>query len=246
MKKKILILSLSLIFCLTGCSPIYSGVNTKGNHVKTLNGNSVLDSEEMEATSENIFDYEEDNSEEFENVYEAEDETLSGAELLEEYYKNMDKEKEIFFDAKVKSIGENFTELEFDALPTYEGIDFSECGGSVHSVIVPKDVLEGEFVRVYFNGILNDSIPPLLDAYKMETLENFEDTYTFEDNKYVFNGETYDYKLKITGRGRNASKDSTFVVLTNNKDITFDEIFKSLISSNSNDFLTDTVIIGLN
>ncbi len=240
MKKKILILSLSLIFCLTGCSSVYSGVDTKGNHVKTVNGNSVLDVEEAEIASENVFDYEED------NLDDIEEETLSGSELLEEYYKNMDKENEIFFDAKVKSIGENFTELEFDTLPTYEGIDFSECGGSVHSIIVPEDVLEGEFVRVYFNGILNDSIPPLLDAYKMETLENFEDTYICEDNRYVFNGETYDYKLKITGRGKNASKDSTFVVLTNNKDITFDKIFKSLISSNSNDFLTDTVIIGLN
>lgn len=244
MKNKILILSLSLIFCLTGCSSVYSGVDTKGNHVKTVNGNSVLDVEEAEVASENVFDYEEDNLDD--NFYDVDDETLSGAELLEEYYKNMDKEKEIFFDAKVLSIGENFTELEFSELPTYEGIDFSECGGSIHSVIVPKDVSDGEFVRVYFNGILNDSIPPLLDAYKMETLENFENSYTFEDNKYVFNGETYDYKLKITGRGGNASKDSTFVVLTNNKDITFDEIFKSLISSNSNDFLTDTVIIGMN
>jgi hypothetical protein len=55
----------------------------------------------------------------------------------------------------------------------------------------------------------------------------------------------YKYRLTLTGRSPNAVKDSTFVVLTDNPDLTYEEVAKSLYSSNSNDWLEDTVIVDM-
>jgi len=55
----------------------------------------------------------------------------------------------------------------------------------------------------------------------------------------------YKYRLTLTGRMPNAEKDSTFVVLTDNSDLTFEEVAKSLYSSNSEDWLEDAVIVSM-
>lgn len=55
----------------------------------------------------------------------------------------------------------------------------------------------------------------------------------------------YRYRLTLTGRMPNAAQDSTFVVLTDRKDLTFEEVSKSLYSSNSNDWITDVVIVSM-
>ncbi|MCR5754397.1 MAG: M56 family metallopeptidase, partial [Acetatifactor sp.] len=79
-----------------------------------------------------------------------------------------------------------------------------------------------------------------------ETEENIDVNYTFQNGVFVADGgREFKYKTELIGRGPGALSDSKFIVLTNNPDITFDEVFKSLISSNSADFLTDTVIIGM-
>lgn len=49
----------------------------------------------------------------------------------------------------------------------------------------------------------------------------------------------------MTGRSPNAAYDITYTVLTNNPDITFEEVDRSQYSSNSDDWLTDTIIIGI-
>jgi hypothetical protein len=50
-------------------------------------------------------------------------------------------------------------------------------------------------------------------------------------------GNKYKYQLKLTGTMPNAKKESTFVILTNDDDLTFDRVSKSLYSSNSSDWL---------
>lgn len=65
------------------------------------------------------------------------------------------------------------------------------------------------------------------------------------DGQYVSNGKSYKYKLTLTGKDQTAVKESTFVVLTNDKNVTWKQVHWSLISSNSNDWLEDTVIIGM-
>ena len=58
-----------------------------------------------------------------------------------------------------------------------------------------------------------------------------------EDGRWSVNGRNYNYRLALDGRPPNAAKDIKYVVLTNNKDITFEEVNWSIISSNSNDDL---------
>lgn len=55
----------------------------------------------------------------------------------------------------------------------------------------------------------------------------------------------YKYRLTLTGRMPHAAKDSIFVVLTDNPNLTFEEVAKSLYSSNSEDWLEDTVIVSM-
>lgn len=69
--------------------------------------------------------------------------------------------------------------------------------------------------------------------------------YTEENGKYICKGIVYKYKKTLTGRGNGAVKDSTFIVLTNNNNVTFHNVWWSLISSNSDDWLADTVIIDM-
>lgn len=53
-----------------------------------------------------------------------------------------------------------------------------------------------------------------------------------EDGTYTCRGGVYQYKIAVTGgRSRGAVEDSTFVVLTNDKDISFDTVFGGLISN---------------
>ena len=72
-------------------------------------------------------------------------------------------------------------------------------------------------------------------------------TYTEKDGIYMLDNREYKYKLELTGRTPNAEADATFVVLTNNKDVTFKEVSWSMLSSSSKDFLDseETVIIDI-
>lgn len=57
------------------------------------------------------------------------------------------------------------------------------------------------------------------------------------DGTWECAGNTYKYKLEITGRMNNATCDTTFVYLSNIEDITFDQAWKAAgLSSNSNDY----------
>lgn len=50
-------------------------------------------------------------------------------------------------------------------------------------------------------------------------------------------GNIYKYKLELTGTMPNAEKETTFIILTNDPDLTFDRVAKSMYSSNSSDWL---------
>lgn len=58
---------------------------------------------------------------------------------------------------------------------------------------------------------------------------------------------TYKYKLELTGRLHNAVKDSTYIILSNRNDITFEQAWKaSGLSSNTEDYFDakDAIIVG--
>lgn len=77
------------------------------------------------------------------------------------------------------------------------------------------------------------------DAHKHElSLES--SMVPYEQNKdgtWTADGYIYKYRLELTGQLPNAALDSCYTVLTNDSDITFERVAKSLFSSNSEDIL---------
>ena len=64
--------------------------------------------------------------------------------------------------------------------------------------------------------------------------------YEMSDGTWKTDDYTYQYILEVTGRMHNADKDSTFVFLSNIKDITFEQAWKaSGLSSNMDDYFKE-------
>ena len=64
--------------------------------------------------------------------------------------------------------------------------------------------------------------------------------YYFDEN-----GNGYAYRLELTGRLPNAVADSTFMILSNDADITFEAVSVHLLSSNTNDHLEDIYFLSM-
>lgn len=61
--------------------------------------------------------------------------------------------------------------------------------------------------------------------------------YEMNDGTWRTDDQAYQYRLEITGRMETAAKDSTFVFLSNIKDITFEQAWKAAgLSSNMDDY----------
>ena len=91
--------------------------------------------------------------------------------------------------------------------------------------------------------------PSVVKAYEVTdselTFENDElvtmvKYYEMSDGTWKTDDYTYQYILEVTGRMNNADKDSTFVFLSNIKDITFEQAWKaSGLSSNMDDYFKE-------
>lgn len=71
--------------------------------------------------------------------------------------------------------------------------------------------------------------------------------YKMSDGTWQCDGHTYKYRLVIEGTMPNAKATSTFVYLSNIKDITFSQAYKAAgISSNLNDYFAveDAVLVA--
>lgn len=71
--------------------------------------------------------------------------------------------------------------------------------------------------------------------------------YEMSDGTWKTDNYTYKYKLEITGRMNSAAKDSTFVFLSNTKDITFEQAWKaSGLSSLGSDYFeeADAILVA--
>ena len=68
------------------------------------------------------------------------------------------------------------------------------------------------------------------------------------DGTWMCEDQTYKYRLDISGRMPNAAKDSNFVFLSNIEEITFEQAYKQLTSSNSEDFFSpeEAVLVEMN
>ena len=75
----------------------------------------------------------------------------------------------------------------------------------------------------------------------------FKDYYKIADDNWFCNGYTYKYRLEISGRMSGAAGETTYIVLSNTKDITFEQAWKaSGLSSNTEDYFSpeQAVIVG--
>ena len=85
------------------------------------------------------------------------------------------------------------------------------------------------------------------EKYDNEEFVYQKSHYKAADGTWVCEGYTYKYRLEITGRLNNAAKSTTYIVLSNSKDITFDQTWKaSGLSSLMSDYFDpeDAVIVG--
>lgn len=83
--------------------------------------------------------------------------------------------------------------------------------------------------------------PELVDAYwENNELVTMVTYYEMSDGTWKTDTCAYRYRLEITGRNAAAVKDSTFVFLSNRKDITFEQAWKaSGFSSNTADYFKE-------
>ena len=67
------------------------------------------------------------------------------------------------------------------------------------------------------------------------------------DGTWQCEGRSYAKRLELTGRMPNAAADSTFVYLTNLDDISFEQAYKAVVSSSTDDFFApeDAVLVDM-
>ena len=77
---------------------------------------------------------------------------------------------------------------------------------------------------------------------------NVQTYYEMTDGTWMCDDQTYKYRLDISGRMPNAANDSNFVFLSNIEEITFEQAYNQLISSNSEDFFSpeEAVLVEMN
>lgn len=77
-------------------------------------------------------------------------------------------------------------------------------------------------------------------AFENDELVTMVKYYEMSDGTWKTDDYTYQYRLEVTGRMNNADKDSTFVFLSNTKDITFEQAWKaSGLSSLMDDYFKE-------
>ena len=111
-----------------------------------------------------------------------------------------------------------------------------------------------------FSACTQQEAPHVVKTYEQTPIEQLEEVFDrgeivtraayceMSDGTWRSGEYTYVHRLVITGRMHNAAKDSTYVILSNRDDITFDMAWKaSGLSSNMNDYFKpeDAIIVGI-
>ncbi len=112
---------------------------------------------------------------------------------------------------------------------------------------------------VYGAGCSHDEAPYIVNTFEITDTslsEEYSESdelvtmikyYEMSSGTWKTDEHEYKYRLILEGRMPNAARDSTFVVLSNRNDISFEQAYKSLISSSTNDFFDaeQTVIVAM-
>ena len=72
--------------------------------------------------------------------------------------------------------------------------------------------------------------------------------YELKDGSWKCDDSTYQYRLELNGRMPNAAVESKYVVLTDNKNLSFEDVSKSLFSSllEDHEIMEGSVIVEMN
>lgn len=69
------------------------------------------------------------------------------------------------------------------------------------------------------------------------------DYYQSYDGKWYAENKKYNYRMVLTGKLPNAECESKYVVLSNDKTISFEKVAWSIVSSNSSDWLDQEIAL---
>ena len=129
----------------------------------------------------------------------------------------------------------------------YDGdLELNENGDIVRISSYPKDIFHTTLshFQALYEETPADQVQEKLDNGELVIRKMH---YYNTNKEWCADGYTYKYRLEITGRMNNAAKDSTYIVLSNKEDITFEQTWKaSGLSSLSTDYFKpeEAVIVG--
>ena len=117
---------------------------------------------------------------------------------------------------------------------------------------LPENAVKPDFVKEELDEKFGTDeiyiVKTYMESPSDKTAEYFENGkifttvkhYQLSDGTWKTDSFNYKYKLILTGRLNNAVKDSTYEILSNNPDITFDMAWKaSGLSSNTDDYFKE-------
>lgn len=102
------------------------------------------------------------------------------------------------------------------------------------------------FVSILFSLILVVVITGCSGSDGKKKIEgNMKTYYEMADGTYSCNDYTYKKRIELTGRIPNAEEDAKFVYLSNLDEITFEQAWKQILSSDSKDYFSpeDAVLV---
>ena len=126
--------------------------------------------------------------------------------------------------------------------------------------VFPENAVKPDFVKEELDEKFGTEEIYIVKTYMVspaEEIESYLDEgkiftqvkhYQLSDGSWMTDEHNYKYKFELTGRLNNAAKDSTYVVLSNLSEITFDMAWKaSGLSSNSEDYFKseDAIIVAI-
>ena len=134
------------------------------------------------------------------------------------------------------------------------------CAQKADEAPLSDNVVKPDFVKEELDEMFGTDEIYIVKTYLESPADEFKDYlergdifttkkhYQLSDSSWKTDEYNYKYKLEIKGRMNNAAKDSTYVILSNDDSITFDQAWKAFgFSSNSEDYFKpeDAVFVAV-
>ena len=153
------------------------------------------------------------------------------------------------YDLHAVAIGGSYNKGDCDTW-TYDDLTYytvlrhgETIGDLAYADVRLEDSKNAEWLHLFTSDASSGEGP---DNIVLESSENMGIDYSYDGINYVVDGDMFfQYKKELLGRSPGAVCDTRYIVLTNDPDITFEKVDRSIYSSDSADWLSDTIIIGM-